>query len=99
MVCLHHSVFGDHAGAFYYGKDVSLHAFSGNIRTASLIDSGNLVNFVKKDNARLLHPLLRLIYDLIHLDQFLYLLCNENLPGLFHHHFPGFPLLRKHSTE
>ena len=54
---------------FYDGQKVALHSFTRDVGACSAPLSGDLVDFIEKDNAALFCPVERLGNDFVHVDQ------------------------------
>src|ERR1044072_933118 len=86
MVRAHHSVTRVDRGAFDNGQNVALHAFARNVRAATRLASGNLVDFIQKDDARGFNAFKRRARDGVHVDEPLFLFLHQVFHGLIDTH-------------
>ena len=97
VIGFHHPIFRLNVRAFYYRKQIALHAFPGNDGTASRTSlTCDLVDHVEKDHAKLLHSLERIGGDVLVVDELVHLLLEKNTSrfGDFHRALLG--ALRQH---
>lgn len=80
MIRVHKAVLGIHGAAFHDGEQVALDAFAGNVGGTLLRAAGELVDFVDKHDAHLLHALTGEIGDLVLVHELGGLILDEMTP-------------------
>src|SRR5213593_3874400 len=82
MISSYHAITTVHCRAFDNRQDVALHSFARNVRPVSRFSTGDFVDLIEENDARVLDPLDCSARNLIHV--------NESLFLFLHHVFDGF---------
>ena len=85
--------------SLHHGQEVPLHALAAHVRPNAALGSGDLVDLVQEDDARVLGSVEGLVHDLVHVHETVQLVLQEDPPGLGHRDSPALPLLWKHILE
>ena len=99
MIRLYRPVFSVNGGALYNGQKISLNAFTRDVRPLGTVFARYLVNFIQKDNSRLLDSGNGLFDDFIHIHQALGFFLGHHFKGFRHLHPPPFSIFREHTTQ
>ena len=94
-----HAVLGVHRAAFHNGQQIALHALSRDVRSAVLRGAGDLVDFVNKNDAALLHPLLGAFGQGFLIHQLARLFLNQHVEGVADFHLAAAAARRKSLAE
>ena len=92
VVGLHRAVLGRDRRAFDQRQEIALHALARHVGAAAALTARNLVEFVEKHDAVLLHGLERLLHQCILIEQLVGFLGHERLVRLLHGEPTGFCL-------
>ena len=81
----HHPVLGLHGGALHHREEVALHPLARHVgpRRAAAV-RGDLVDLVQEDDPHLLHPVEGLVDHLVHVDQLVQLVLQQDAARLGH---------------
>src|SRR5215510_12061716 len=88
MVCSHKAVPCVDGSSLDNRQDVTLYAFTAHVRTVAGLASGDLVDFIEKDDSAVLDALDSETCDLIHVHEFLFFFLNQIINSLGNFHFP-----------
>jgi len=99
VVGLDHAVLGGNSRAFHNGEEVSLDSLPRDIRAAAGFTAGDLIDFVKKDDSGVFHPLDGQFDDLVHIDKALRFLLHKDLSRFGDFNLTAFGALRQHGTQ
>ena len=99
MIRLNRSVFRRYGAALHNGQKISLHAFTRDVRALGTVFASYFVNFIQKDNSRLLDSGNGFFDNLIHIHQTLGFFLPHQLKR-FRHLYPSpFRTFREHAAQ
>ena len=100
VIGLHHPVLGLHVRTLHDREQVALHSLARDIRPAHLaLLAGDLVDLVEEDDAKGFHALERVGRHVLHVDELLELLLQQDAPCFAHLHRPLPLALRHHVAQ
>ena len=99
MVSFDHPVFGGNGATFYQRQQVTLNAFTRNIRTGRLAALTDFVDFVDKHDPVLLNSVDSVLLQLFRVHQFRRFFFNQQLHGVFDFQLTRFLLLAAQVLE
>jgi hypothetical protein len=94
-----HAVLRLHGAALDDGQQVALHALAADVGAGPAALAGDLVDLVEEDDAHVLGPLERLVHDLVHVDELVELVLQQDAARLGHGDRAALLPLRHHVLQ
>ena len=83
VVRFHHAVFGRNGRTLNYGKQISLHPFTGDVRPLGRVAPADLVHLIQKDDPVLFHSRNGLGGHIVHVDELGRLLLRQDVQSFW----------------